>query len=127
MIDNDIDQRYYSSYGNDDISTYGGVKYSFINDIRAAKLMTSYLSTIYDYISEIQTNYTTTYDQRSLTESGIESVNKIINEINDFINSNISFVDPNTLTTLTSIIDSNPIESMLTQIKNITNTIIICM
>lgn len=125
LIDNDIDQKYYSSY--DDILPYGGIKYSFINDIRASKLMISYLNTIYDYISEIQTNYTTTYDQRSLIESGIESINKIINEINDFINSDLSFVDPDTLTTLTSIVDDNPIIPTLTQMKYVTNFIIICM
>lgn len=127
LTDNDIDQRYYSSYDDNDVSLYGGIKYSFINDIRASKLMTLYLSTIYDYISEIQTNYTTTYDQRSLIESGMESINKIINEINDFINSDLSFVDPDSLTVLTSIVDDNPIITTLNQMKNTTNTIIICI
>ena len=84
LIDNnDVNKTYYVQY--DDITRYGGRNISYTQDICVCQEATLYLSSIYDYISTLQTNYKTSYNQTSCIESAINTVNKHIETLNSFI------------------------------------------
>lgn len=127
ISENDIDEEYYVRYDN--ITNFGGEIISYHDDINMGRLATLYLSTLYDYISALQTNYKTTYNQTSTIESATNTINKHISTIKSFA-STASFnnVDglSNTASIVTEIVENNKfityvkyIQSLIDQISSI--------
>ena len=81
--DNCVNNNYYIKY--DDLSEYGYSSISYYDNIKLAKLITLYIGTLYDYISDIQTNYTKTFNQSMLISSAITSITQRILDIYTFI------------------------------------------
>lgn len=69
------------------IDRYNSDSVDYSNDIKVAKLVTKYLTYAYTCVSEIQTNYTKSYDIRYLINEFMENYNKIVEELNEFDNS----------------------------------------
>lgn len=124
ISNNDVNPEYYVRY--DDISKCGGKIISYKDDINMGRLATLYLSSMYDYISELQTNYKTSFNQTSIIESGIETINRHIETISRFA-SNASFSDvegfSNTEDIVNLIVDDNAFISHINNIKSIINHI----
>jgi len=62
--ENEIDGSKYVQYP--DITTAGAVKNSYHDDIKACQLLTEYMSTVHDYMSDFMTNYETSFNQMKL-------------------------------------------------------------
>ena len=117
--ENDIDDSYYVQYYN--IEDYAGQIISYHNIIAVGKLMTLYLTDVYNYISEIQTNYTTTYNSTSIIESAIKTINQHIDDINnEIIHNPIEMIDDNDTAhgVINSIISNNPFIITLNEMKS---------
>lgn len=99
---------------------------SYRNDINVCKLMTYYLNYIYDYIGELQTNYTKTFNQISLIDSAIETIENHINEVKK-LELNHSFLHRDTLYILRSVIYDNEFLIYMNKIKNLINNINTCV
>lgn len=80
--DNSVDKQYNVSY--DTLDDYGYSSISFHDNIKLAKLITWYIGVLYDYTSDIQTNYTKTFNQSMLIESGIDTIAQRILDIYKF-------------------------------------------
>lgn len=83
ISENSLDPTYYTRY--DDIEYYGGKVVSYHDNVYVGKLMTLYLSAVYDYISDLQTNYRTSFNQSTIIESANTTINQHISNINDFV------------------------------------------
>ena len=81
--DNQIDKNYYVEYDN--LSDYAWSTISYHDNIKLAKLITWYVGVVYDYISDIQTNYTKTFNQSMLIESAINTITQRTLEIYSFM------------------------------------------
>lgn len=125
LTSNDINKDYYVKY--DDITNYGGKVVSYHDDINAGRLCTLYLSALYDYISDLETNYKTSYNQSSTIESARNTINKHISTITSFVdNTNFANVEglSNTSDTLALIINDNQFINILDNIQQLTNKIL---
>jgi len=83
ISENDIDGSFYVQYDN--ITDYAGRVVSYHNNIQIGHLMTLYLTDLYNYISELQTNYKTTFNQSTVIESAINTMNERISTIRTHI------------------------------------------
>lgn len=102
LIDNDIDQNYYIRY--DDIESRGATLYNYHDSIYIAKLVSFYITYLYDYINDLQTNYKTSYNQTVVLQNAIDSIDSIITKINEFLDTDPTFIHPDTQTIIDSII-----------------------
>ena len=112
---NDVDHEHYIQYN--DSSQFGHGVYEYHDDIHICKLMTFYLTYMYGYISELQTNYTKTFNQTSCIESGIETITTLIHKIDDFVGDGKIFMNPNTQTVVDSVLINNAFINHLNSIK----------
>lgn len=121
---NDVNDSYYVKYG--DITRFGGAVVSYHDDINAGRLCTLYLTSLYDYISSLETNYKTSYNQKSLIESAKGTINKHISTITEFID-NATFSDIEELSkaedTLSLIINDNPFIGIIDNLETLINKI----
>ena len=125
IVENDIDKSYFVKYS--DMKSYGSSKVSYRDDIQIAKMITLYLTSLYDYISDISTNYQTSFNQTSRLSSGIETLQKHSKKINDYIHDETHmFSHPDTLNIANSITVNEPGTSLFEKIIEITNNILIC-
>lgn len=125
LTHNSIDENYYVKFNN--VTQNGNTVYSYYCDIHMGKLVTLYLNYIYDYISELQTNYKTTYNQISLIDSAIESISKIVNDINSYKQStdtHLTHLNSNAI--INSIVTDNIVISTLNEIKTSLISITTC-
>lgn len=124
ISDNDINDNYYVRY--DDITEYGGKVESYKSIINMGRLMTLYLTSVYDYISTLQTNYRTSYNQNSVIESARETINRHITTIRDF-SEGLTFPDvaglSNTQDIINSVIFNNEFLNCINKIYSITRDI----
>lgn len=81
---NGINDAYFVQYS--DITEYSGQVISYKDTIEFCRLLTEYLDMVYDYTSEIQTNYKKTFNISSICDRAIETldVNKV--KIDNLIN-----------------------------------------
>lgn len=84
---NGYTDQYYLGYG-EDISDYGYEKYNYSNDIRLITLITKYITSVYSYMSEFQTDYDKPFLRTNLCDIALESINHYIYLIREYINSN---------------------------------------
>lgn len=128
ISENDINSEYYVKYS--DITDYAGKVVSYHDNIQAGRLLTLYLSAVYDYISDIQTNYSTSYNILSTIESAITTINEHIRTIQGFVD-NANIVDIDGLSDVNDVLGSvinnnnfinrlNRIKTLVTRINNIT-------
>lgn len=96
------------------------------NDIYVCKLVTYYLNYLYDYISELQTNYTKSYNQTSLLESCIETIEKHISDINEFVKDHNKFTHPNTSIIIDSIVNDNEFLNIINRANDLLKEINEC-
>lgn len=125
IADADIDKQYFVQYK--DISSHGYQTKSYHNDIYIAKLIMSYISSVYDYISDLQTNYNISYNQRSRIESGIETLQKHIYAIAKYYHDHETSFEYYTISNIVeSIITNNPIISLFNDMTSKIDTISTC-
>lgn len=123
---NELDHSYYTTYDDITKPVYGGQIISYYDDIYFAKLLTKYLSSIYGYISDLQTNYKTTFNQTSVIQEAIKTIEQHKTDIDSFVN-NANFViipnliDPNDMV---NIIDENTLVSHLNDINELIDEIL---
>ena len=79
---NGIDNQYYVNYDN--LEDYDWSAVSYYDNIKLAKLVTWYIGVLYDYISDIQTNYTKTFNQSMLISSAISTIAQRVLDIYTF-------------------------------------------
>ena len=116
-IDNDgINKEYYLKFSSMDSTGYQN--YSYNIDITLAKYMCKYLTAIYSYTSEFQTDYTTTFNKTWLCDMAIETTQTLIDDINKYL-LNHEPIDPTTNTIITSIIDNNPFITKMNNLKQL--------
>lgn len=121
----DLDHTYYVHYDNP--SQYGYSVYSYHDDIYICRMMTLYLNYMYEYISDLQTNYTKTYNQTMLINSAIDTINKHIGNIQSYLNEEDRlFVHSDTQTIINSVIIDNTFVRRLDVIRSYISQIIIC-
>lgn len=118
---NDVDNDYHVRY--DDITQYGGMQVSYYSDILLGKLCTKYLSSLYDYITKLETNYCSCFNQASLIESGIDTINKHIDQISS-LSKSASFNVDKSNDVCDIIINNNMVIELFNNIKNKINEII---
>ena len=130
LKENGLDDTYYAQYN--EIESYGGSVVSYHDDIYLGKLMTKYLCSVYDYISTLQTNYKESYNQSSVIESAIKTINEHIKTINDFlVDANIIDIDeitnPNLVSSLVTIDNEflSRLNTMKTLIDDISTVILV--
>ena len=102
----DIDKSYYICYDN--IQSRDYVLYSYHDSIYIAKLVSFYITYVYDYINELRTNYNISYNQTHLLQSGIDTINSVINKINEFVDTSPTFIHPDTNDVISYIVNNNP-------------------
>ena len=125
ITDNDMDINHYIHYS--DSSQYGYEVYTYHDDVHMCKLMTFYLNYLYDYISSLQTNYAKSYNQSSVIESGIDTINTMIQKINDYKSKeDVSFIHPDTMSIIDSVITNNPFISYVNEISSLIDSINYC-
>ena len=124
LTSNDVDTSHYIGFSNP--SNFGYAPYDYSNDVNACKLLTFYLNYASDYISKLQTNYTTSFNQTSLLESGIESMSGIIQKIQAFSETQPEFLCENTQQILDSVIMDDPISEQFEAVKDNVNSILHC-
>lgn len=129
ITENDINHEMYVQY--DDIAEYAGITVSYHDNVKFAKMVTLYLTSLYDYISDLQTNYTTSFNQTSLIASAIETLSKHINKISDFVNTknidihNVDGISSDVDTVINILTLNNHALTILRNIKNKINEILI--
>lgn len=97
LIDDDeLDQVHHVQYS--DPSKYGHHVRSYRDDIQVTKLMSFYLNYAYSYISELQTNYRASYNQSSLIESCLSTINKQLQVIKEYIENESTSFDDSSIT-----------------------------
>lgn len=116
LTENGYNDEYYLSYDSD-ISSYGYTKYSYGNDIRLCVLFTKYLTMLYSYISDLQTDYASPILRNFTCDSFKESINKHIEDITTFINTHNTMI-PNSITIAESIINNNPYLDIVNNLKS---------
>lgn len=79
---NGVDETYYTQYDN--LEDYACYSVSYKDNIELGRLVSKYLCVVYDYINELQTNYTRNYCQVDIIESGLRSITKHISDIYNF-------------------------------------------
>lgn len=119
MIDNDINTSYFIEY--DDPTQYSDI-IKYHDDIQICKYMTKYLCIVYDYINNLQNDYTTPFNKIFGLKSVIDSITSLKNDINKYTSThNVEYQHVDTESLLLTIIgESNPI---LININNIINNI----
>ena len=80
LVSSNIDDEYYAMY-NTNSYDYGYIGYTYNNDIKMASLCCKYLTSLYSYISEFQTNYTKSFNMKMICDRCIETLTTHINEI----------------------------------------------
>lgn len=121
LINNGYDKELskYVSYDGD-ASIPGYQVYSYHYDIYACKLMTFYISAIDEYISDLQTNYTISFNQTSVLNSFLKTIASHITNILEFLKTeSLHFSNPNSQ----SICDTITTDNLL--VNHINNTIVI--
>ena len=83
ISDNSVDNNYYTNY-EEGITSYAGEVVMYSDDIHLGMLITKYLCSVYDIISELQTNYKTPTIQTGLLQSAIKTITEHINLIDKF-------------------------------------------
>lgn len=117
--ENDVDDSYYVQYDN--IESCAGKVVSYHNIINMGRLMTLYLTDVYNYISELQTNYTKTFNSSTIIESAIKTINQHISKINteNIINPVEKITDGDTFNeVINSIINDNLFINRLNEMKS---------
>ena len=109
---------YYIQY--DSLQEYGYEDYAYNVDITLSKYMSKYLTAVYSYISEFQTDYTTTFNKTSLCNIAIETVGSMINDINQYLIDHTPMI-PSTQTIIESITTGNPFIEIMNQLKTLYN------
>ena len=105
IVDNSINKEYYVRYNNP--NDYGSSVIMYNDIIKLAQMMTKYLSTVYDCISEIQTNYKKSYNITSTIESYTDTINKHIDDITAFVDGKIFPINVDDVVSV--IIDKNKV------------------
>ncbi len=125
ISENGLNHDFYTSY--DDITKpgYDGQIISYHDDIYLATMVTKYLTSVYDYISELQTNYKTSFNQTSTISEALKTINHHITKINEFLqNANIVTIqnisDPNDII---NILNDNALIDRLELIQSLINNI----
>lgn len=126
FIDTDgVHEEYHVHY--DDISVYSGAVISYTDTIEFCRLLTTYLDAVYDYTSEIQTNYKTTYNMSSIADRARDTIDVIREKILELDqNGNIANITVDGLTTadIINMIRMNAFVVELNEMKNICENII---
>lgn len=78
---------YYFAF-NSDITSHGYVEYNYGVDIRLGKIFTRYLTAVYSYISELQTNYAKTFNLKSVCDTACETYTEFRHEIMEYLQDN---------------------------------------
>ena len=113
---NGIDMTKYVMY--EDPSQHGFISQSYHNDIHVGKLLTYYLTYVYDCISDLQTNYKKHYNQTSIIDSHIDTLKEHIKKLSPYTRDDNEFICPDTLSVVKSIVIDNPLISNLTSIRD---------
>lgn len=106
---NDVDKEYYLKYN--DITQHGGSVVSYVHTIRFARLLTEYLRLIYDLYSKLLTNYTTTFNQKSVMDNFLKEHSEFIGKLTDYM-------DEHHLTDIPGIASTNDIYEMIVDPDN---------
>lgn len=125
ISENGVDESYHVQY--ESIESCAGKIVSYHNLINMVRLMTLYLTDVYNYTSELQTNYTTTFNSSTIIESAINTINQHINKINnentvnpiENVNNDGTFND-----VINSIISDNPFINTLHDMKTTIDKIV---
>ena len=120
-----IHNEYYVQYS--DISVYSGAVVSYKDTVEFCRLLTEYLDAIYDYISEVQTNYKKTYNITSIAERATDAINIIKDKILDLdYNGDIANITVDGLTTedIINMIRQNAFVNELNSMKDMCTSII---
>jgi hypothetical protein len=80
--ENSVDENYSVIYTNLEDYAYSSISYH--DNIELARLITKYICALYDYTSDIQTNYTKTFNQSMLISSAVDTFAQRILEIYTF-------------------------------------------
>lgn len=106
---NDVDKEYYLKYN--DITQHGGSVVSYVHTIRFARLLTEYLRLIYDLYSKLLTNYTITFNQKSV-------VDNFLKEHSEFVDKLTAYMDEHHLVDISGIASTNDIYDMIVDPDN---------
>lgn len=108
-----------------DITQYSGRVISYKDTIEFCRLLTIYLDNVYDYISELQTNYKTTWNVTPICKRSIEAVNEIRTKILDvYDNGNVEDISVSGITTadIVDLIRNNQFIAEMNGLINMCNT-----
>lgn len=101
ITDNSIDDEYFVYYGNPE--DYGSSTISYYDNIVIGQMLTKYLESVYDYASEIQTNYTKSYNISSILDSCIDTINNHIDKIRTYAE-NANFINVEGMSNVNDVI-----------------------
>ena len=123
--DGELDNSCYTLYTNIDDTDHSVISYH--DDIILGSLFTKYISSVYDYIATLQTDYRTSFNQSSTIESAVKTIEGHIAAINDLVN-NGNIIDAPGIITPTPLINSvvvnNDFIRRLYNIRNLINSIL---
>lgn len=125
IVENDIDKSYFIKYST--MTSYGSSKVSYHDDIQITKMITLYLTSLYDYISDISTNYQKSFNQISRLTSGIETLQKHSKKIYDYIHDESHiFSHPDTLNISNRVTTNESGCLLFENIIDVTEKILVC-
>ena len=134
VYDKDVNYPYIDTNGLDyenyvkyvDIAQYSGKVVSHKDTIEFGRLLTEYLDYVYDYISELQTDYKKTYNVTSVCNRCIETLNNHKSKITKLIDEgNIEDVTAGTVTSqnIIDLINSDAVQTKMNTIIGLCNQI----
>lgn len=126
ISENGLNHKYYTMYDDITRPIYGGQIISYHDNIYLAKMLTKYLTSAYDYISELQTNYKTTFNQTSITIEALKTLTRHRLDIEEFVrNANLVSIlgisDPNDILEL--VLDDNALFNQFVHLDTLMNEI----
>ena len=116
--DGHIDKSHYVKY--DRLYEYGYTDYSYNIDMVCVKYISDYIGYVYSYISQFQTDYTTTFNKSWLCDISTETIQTLIHDINEYVLNNQPTLQT-TMNMIDSIINDNPFISIMNKLKTLYN------
>lgn len=92
-----------------DIQRFNGKSIKFVNDIEVVTLITKYITYTYNAISEIETNYTKTFDVRYIIKQYKSNAGTIVSAFNNMIDNEVVFQNEETLRIIDKICNNDEI------------------
>lgn len=119
-----FDYDHYIAFNEESLPSQGYHYYTYNTDIQLGKMFCKYLTSLYSYINEFQTNYKQTFNQTSLCDIAIQTMNAHITNIMNYVDQHTDFMISTSSTLVSSIITDNPFITAMYDLKEMYSTCI---